>query len=84
MPKPEAPALPTDNLPSRARLLIVDDEPAQLRALCDTLKLEGYAIQGFSSAQQALAALRSGEFELLITDLMLPEMDGIALCNAAQ
>ncbi|HEY3653569.1 MAG TPA: response regulator [Steroidobacteraceae bacterium] len=84
MPKPEASAVRSDDLPPRARLLIVDDEPAQMRALCDTLEREGYGIQGFSSAEQALAALRSGEFELLITDLMLPEMDGIALSKAAQ
>jgi two-component system, sensor histidine kinase and response regulator len=67
-----------------ARLLIVDDESAQMRALCDTLGVEGYATQGFSSARQALAALRPGEFDLLITDLMMPEMDGITLIDAAR
>ncbi len=67
-----------------ARLLIVDDEVAQMRALCDTLGLEGYATQGFSSAQRALEALRPGEFDLLLTDLMMPEMDGIALIDAAR
>jgi len=67
-----------------ARLLIVDDEVAQMRALCDTLGLEGYVIQGFSSAQLALKALRPGEFDLLLTDLMMPEMDGIALIDAAR
>ena len=44
----------------QARLLIVDDETAQMRALCETLKLEGYATRGFSSAREALAALRPG------------------------
>src|SRR3984957_3946599 len=67
-----------------ARLLIVDDEAMQLRALCDTLQLEGYSTQGFSSGQQALAALRPGDFDLLLTDLMMPEMDGITLLNAAK
>ncbi len=67
-----------------ARLLIVDDEAAQMRALCDTLGFEGYSTQGFSSARQALAALRPGEFDLLLTDLMMPEMDGIGLINAAR
>jgi two-component system sensor histidine kinase/response regulator len=66
------------------RLLIVDDEVAQMRALCDTLGLEGYITQGFNSARLALAALRPGEFDLLLTDLMMPEMDGIALINAAR
>jgi two-component system sensor histidine kinase/response regulator len=67
-----------------ARLLIVDDESAQMRALCDTLSLEGYVTHGFSSARQALAELRPGEFDLLLTDLMMPEMDGITLINAAR
>jgi signal transduction histidine kinase len=67
-----------------ARLLIVDDEAMQLRALCDTLQLEGYSTQGFGSGRQALAALRPGDFDLLLTDLMMPEMDGITLLNAAK
>jgi two-component system, sensor histidine kinase and response regulator len=66
-----------------ARLLIVDDEGAQMRALTDTLGLEGYTIEGFTSAREALAALRPGDFNLLLTDLMMPEMDGIALIDAA-
>jgi len=69
---------------TKARLLIVDDESAQMRALCDTLSVEGYITRGFTSAQDALAAVRPGEFDLLLTDLMMPEMDGIALINAVR
>ena len=69
---------------SAARLLIVDDEAAQLRALCDTLQLEGYVTQGFGSGQEALATLSAGEFDLLLTDLMMPGMDGITLIDAAK
>jgi signal transduction histidine kinase len=68
--------------PAEGRLLIVDDEVAQMRALCDTLALEGYATQGFASAREALAAVVPGKFDLLLTDLMMPEMDGIALSAA--
>jgi hypothetical protein len=46
--------------------------------------LEGYAIEGFNSAQAALAALRPGEFDLVLTDLMMPELDGIAFIDAAR
>ena len=67
-----------------ARLLIVDDEAAQLRALCDTLQLEGYVTQGFGSGIEALATLSPGEFDLLLTDLMMPGMDGITLIDAAK
>jgi two-component system sensor histidine kinase/response regulator len=66
------------------RLLIVDDETAQMRALCETLGAEGYATQGFNSPVAALEALKPGAFDLLITDLMMPEMDGIALIAASR
>jgi signal transduction histidine kinase/FixJ family two-component response regulator len=68
----------------RARLLIVDDEEALMTALCNTLNVEGYATTGFSSARAALAQLRERQFDLLLTDLMMPEMNGIALLHAAQ
>jgi two-component system sensor histidine kinase/response regulator len=66
------------------RLLIVDDEGAQMRALCETLGAEGYATTGFSSPVAALRALKPGATDLLITDLMMPEMDGISLIGAAR
>ena len=72
------------NPATHGNLLIVDDETAQMRALCDTLALEGYATHGFNVAKEALAAIRPGDFDLLLTDLMMPEMDGIALSNAVR
>ena len=73
-----------------ARLLIVDDESAQVIALCRTLALEGYATAGAGSGPEALCALRAaaadraGAFDVLITDLMMTDMNGIALLRAAQ
>lgn len=69
---------------SRGKLLIVDDEPLQLRALCDTLDYEGFETTCYGSPREALAALRPGVYDLLLTDLMMPEMDGIALVAAAR
>src|SRR5215467_11582900 len=68
---------------AESRLLIVDDERLHLKALCDTLQDEGYSVNGFSSAKEALQALREEEFDVLLTDLMMPEMDGISLLRAA-
>src|SRR5579862_8928972 len=65
------------------RLLIVDDEAAQTKALCQTLESEGYHTTGFTSAGQALATLRGQSFDLILTDLMMPEMDGITLVRTA-
>jgi two-component system, sensor histidine kinase and response regulator len=67
-----------------ARLMIVDDEVAHVRALCDTLQFEGYQVSGFSSPAEALRNLTPGECDLLLTDLMMPEMDGIELIKAAR
>ena len=67
-----------------ARLLVVDDEAAQMKALCDTLECEGYQPTGFSSAKRALEQLRPGQHDLLLTDLMMPELDGIELIRAAR
>jgi two-component system, sensor histidine kinase and response regulator len=72
------------NTAARPRLLIVDDEAAQMTALCDTLENQGYVTTGFTSAKEALAVLRGQEFDLVLTDLMMPEMDGITLLRAAQ
>jgi signal transduction histidine kinase len=66
------------------RLLVVDDEEPQMRALCDTLSSEGFITAGFSSPQSALAALERSSYDLLLTDLMMPGMDGIALLAAAR
>ncbi len=66
-----------------ARILIVDDEPSLMKSLCDILGAEGYETVGCNSSQAALEALGSTHFDLLLTDLIMPGMDGIALCQAA-
>jgi two-component system, sensor histidine kinase and response regulator len=66
------------------RLLVVDDEAAQVQALCHTLEDEGYSVKGFTSAAAALATLHVGAFDIVLTDLTMPGMDGIAFLNAAR
>lgn len=65
-------------------LLIVDDEPASMRALCDTLEFEGYQTYGFTSPAEALAAMRERSFDLLLADLQMPGTNGIDLMKSAQ
>src|SRR5215218_7728037 len=67
----------------RPRLLVVDDEAPLMEALCRTLGPEGYDVTGFSVPEQALAALQNHPFDVLLTDLMMPGMDGLALLAAA-
>lgn len=68
----------------RPELLIVDDDAAQMKAMCDTLQVEGYQVTGFTSAKDALRALNEERFDLAITDLTMPEMDGIEFLKAAR
>jgi light-regulated signal transduction histidine kinase (bacteriophytochrome) len=72
------------SIPPQASILIVDDEATHLKALCDTLSVEGYTTTGTPSARAALDLLRARHFDVLLTDLMMPEMNGIALLNAAR
>jgi two-component system, sensor histidine kinase and response regulator len=67
-----------------SRLLILDDEAMHMRALCDTLEAEGYNTTGFTEPTQALAALREQSFDLVLTDLTMPGMDGIEFLQAAR
>jgi signal transduction histidine kinase len=69
---------------SDVRLLIVDDEEALMTALCRTLELEGYSTVGFTSARKALEHLSQSTFDVLLTDLMMAEMDGISLLRSAR
>ncbi|HEY1790808.1 MAG TPA: response regulator [Verrucomicrobiae bacterium] len=67
-----------------AKILIVDDEIAQMKALCNTLQDHHFETVGFSSAKAALAEVKKTEFDLLLSDLMMPEMNGIELLQSAR
>lgn len=75
-PEAEAEATPP-------RLLIVDDEVRHMEALCDTLSGHGYLVVGHAGAEAALAELRRGTFDVLLTDLVMPGMTGIELLRSA-
>jgi two-component system, cell cycle sensor histidine kinase and response regulator CckA len=69
--------------PDRERLLIVDDEYELMAALVEALTARGYEAVGFTSGEEALKALQTEAFDLLLADLMMPGMDGISLLRAA-
>jgi DNA-binding NtrC family response regulator len=66
-----------------ARLLIVDDEPRNVTALMQALAKHHYSVAGAHCAQQALGLLRSQSFDLLLTDLRMPKINGIELLSQA-
>jgi two-component system C4-dicarboxylate transport response regulator DctD len=70
--------------PSLPRLVIVDDDADHLGALCDLAGAAGYAVAGFSSAARALEACALQPPDAMVTDLRMPEMDGMALLLAVR
>jgi DNA-binding NtrC family response regulator len=67
----------------RGRILIVDDEVELMRALRESLAEQGFETTGLSDPLQAPEAIREGEFDVLLSDLMMPGTDGIQLLRQA-
>ena len=65
------------------RLIVVDDEVELMMALCESLQSEGFTAVGFSDPVAGLEAIRQGEFSVLLSDFMMPKMDGIQLLRQA-
>jgi len=63
-------------------VLIVEDEESIRESLKLNLELEGYDVSTVADGIHALQKIKSAYFDLIILDIMLPEMDGIALCEA--
>jgi len=68
---------------ARARILVVDDEHALMRMLCETLEEAGYETSGCTSGTEALTKLAHSGVDLLLTDLRMPDMDGTTLLREA-
>lgn len=67
---------------STPTLLIVDDEPPNRRLLDSILKREGYATESVEDGRQAVERVKAGGIDLVLLDVMMPVMDGVAACRA--
>src|SRR5437868_9359186 len=65
----------------KLKILIVDDEPQITRVLKTTLSSRGYAIRTASDGDDALQVLKEWSPDLMITDLRMPNLDGLGLCR---
>ena len=63
------------------RILVVDDEKSQRDILTVILEGEGYTVQPSSNVSQAMALYRSHPVDVVLTDLSMPERDGLALLD---
>lgn len=64
------------------RLLVVEDDPAIAKLLCQFLNGEGFETTAVASGEEALAHARAAPPDLIVLDLMLPGMDGVETCMA--
>jgi CheY-like chemotaxis protein len=67
-----------------SRILVVDDEPHQRRSLSLGLRAAGFTTVEAESGAQALHLVAQQTFDLLITDLMMPTVNGIQLARQVQ
>ncbi|MGO9829497.1 MAG: sigma-54-dependent transcriptional regulator [Myxococcaceae bacterium] len=68
----------------RARILVVDDEPNARTALRTLLSEEGYSVAEAADGMDALDILREQSMDVILADVRMPRMDGVALVRAAR
>lgn len=64
-----------------ARILVVDDTPQNVRLLADLLAVKGYAVLTAGSGPEALAAVDRERPDLVLLDVVMPEMSGYEVCR---
>lgn len=68
----------------KGRIIIVDDEESILMLLTEFLRDNGYEVDPFLDSKEALSALKAGTYQILITDLSMPKIDGLQLISYIQ
>src|SRR5436190_1925600 len=63
------------------RILLVDDEHAVQKLLAFPLRKDGYDVVAATTGDEALDRFREGEFDLVVLDVMLPQVDGFEVCR---
>jgi DNA-binding response OmpR family regulator len=69
------------NDPKPKQILVVDDEPRYLRLLEANLRTEGYEVTTAADGVEALEAFSARQFDLLLLDVLMPRLDGFAVCQ---
>ncbi|MBM6926254.1 response regulator transcription factor [Pseudoflavonifractor phocaeensis] len=62
------------------KILVVDDEKVLVKGIKFNLESEGYQVEAGYDGEQAVELARSGSFDLIILDLMMPKIDGLQAC----
>lgn len=68
----------------KGKIIIVDDEESVLTLLTEFLRENGYEVDPFIDSKEALSALKTGAYQVLITDMSMPKIDGLQLISYIQ
>ncbi len=66
---------------SPAKILVVDDTPRNVKLLADLLAVKGYSVVTAASGREALAQLAAAQPDLVLLDVVMPEMSGYEVCR---
>ncbi|NDJ33904.1 MAG: hybrid sensor histidine kinase/response regulator [Chloroflexi bacterium] len=69
---------------TKASILLVDDDPAILDGVADLLRLKGYHVVTAPNGKQALDRMEESVPDIIVSDIMMPDMDGYAFFNAVR
>jgi type IV pilus assembly protein PilB len=72
------------NTPAKPLILVVDDNPDQLKLMERFLSSSGFSVIAVDSGRKALDAIRETKPDLILLDVMMPEMDGYEVCSRLQ
>jgi DNA-binding response OmpR family regulator len=67
-----------------AKILVIEDEPAMLSGLCDNLEFEGYTVEAAERGDEGLKKMKSGAYNLVLLDVMLPGLSGFDVLKQAR
>src|SRR5687767_5890481 len=68
----------------KQKILVVEDEPNMVRGLKDNLEFEGYEVTTAETGTSGLSHMLKSSFDLVLLDVMLPEMSGFDVCKKAR
>ena len=68
----------------RVRILLIDDEEIVSRRLRPALEREGYEVESFQVGKDALASIAAKDFDIVVTDMRIDEVNGLQVLEAAR
>lgn len=81
---PTEATMPTEEARTAGRIVVLDDDVAVLGALTRVLRRAGHEVIAISDPYEAIARVKNGDVDVLVSDVSMPELDGIGVLHAVQ